>query len=71
MITKFIRKRNVNTNLPFSRNFARVQVHADGLQTFKFTKRIASSPIPPADSAIITEQDFFLTSELGNRLITG
>jgi hypothetical protein len=44
MITKFIRKRNVNTELPFSKEFARVEVHSNGSETFKFTKKRVSTP---------------------------
>jgi len=68
MVTKFIRKRNVNTNLPFSKNFARVQVHADGSQTFKFTK-LNTGGIPPiGNSRILSELGLFITDELGNKL---
>jgi hypothetical protein len=69
MITKFIRKRNVNTALPFSKGFARVQVHANGDNTFKFTKRIVSTP-PPVGSILTTELGQALTAETGDRLIT-
>jgi hypothetical protein len=65
MITKFIRKRNVNTALPFSKGFARVQVHANGSQTFKFTKtRVAAG-----GTALATETGQTLTTEAGLRLI--
>lgn len=67
MIAKFIRKRNINTALPFSKNFARIQV--DGrLQTFKFTKK--SVPSVGGDQ-ILTEVGSTLTTENGSRLITG
>jgi hypothetical protein len=69
MITKFIRKRNVDTALPFSKGFARVQVHANGSETFKFTKKAVSSP-PPAGTRLLTEAGSFLNTESSNRLIT-
>jgi len=69
MITKFIRKRNVNTALPFSKGFARVQVHANGDNTFKFTKKPVSTP-PPAGSLLLTETGAFLNTESSNRLMT-
>ena len=40
MITKFIRKKNQSAGLPFSKTFARVQVHANGSLTFKFNKTV-------------------------------
>ena len=67
MITKFIRKRNANTLLPFAKGFARVQVHANGSETFKFTKKVAG----PINGAILTtETGAILTTETGARLIT-
>lgn len=66
MITKFIRKRNVNTALPFSKGFARVQVHANGSQTFKFTKTQVTTP---GGTALTTETGQILTTEAGARLI--
>jgi hypothetical protein len=62
MITKFIRKRNVNTNLPFSKSDARIQVHASGDHTFKFRKRSVSTG---AASRLLTEANLFLTTESG------
>ena len=66
MITKFIRKRNVNTALPFSKGFARVQVHANGSNTFKFTKRQVATP---GGTALATETGQTLTTEAWLRLI--
>lgn len=68
MITKFIRKRNVNTALPFSKGFSRVQVHANGDNTFKFAKKAVVAP-PPVGSLLLTEAGQFLTTESANRLI--
>lgn len=68
MITKFIRRRNINTALPFSKGFARVQIHANGDNTFKFTKRAVSTP-PPTGSLLTTEAGQNLTTESSNRLI--
>lgn len=67
MITKFIRKRNVNAALPFSKNFARIQVDGE-LQTFKFTKKAVPSV---GGMQILTETGNTLTTEGGARLITG
>ena len=69
MQTKFIRKRNVNTSLPFNKGFARVQVHPDGGLTFKFTKKAVSTP--SAGDNIQTEAGLYLTNESSVRLITG
>jgi hypothetical protein len=65
MITKFIRKRNVNTALPFSKDFARIQVHSNGSNTFKFTKKQISG----TGTRLTTEAGFNLTTESGDRLI--
>jgi hypothetical protein len=67
MITKFIRKRNVNTALPFSKDFARIQVHSNGSNTFKFTKKQISSP--GTGTLLTTEAGFNLTTESGDRLV--
>ena len=69
MITKFIRKRNVDPNLSFSKNFARIQVHPNGSHTFKFTKRQTAPP--PSGDFIQTEAGLFLTTESSLRLTTG
>lgn len=68
MITKFIRKRNPNTALPFAKGFARVQVHANGSETFKFTKQRTTAP--PVGAILTTETGAILTTETGARLIT-
>lgn len=70
MITKFIRKRNVNTALPFSKNFARVEVHSGGGETFKFRKIQVSTPPPVTTNRILTEAGDFLNTESLDRLIT-
>jgi hypothetical protein len=68
MITKFIRKRNVNIALPFSKDFARVQIHSNGSETFKFTKKRVSTP-PPAGTYLAAETGAILNTEAGSRLI--
>lgn len=69
MITKFISKKNVNSNLPFAKNFARVQIHAGGAQTFKFKK--ISVYVPPVGvDRILTEAGDFLNTENSERLTT-
>jgi len=70
MITKYIRKRNVDANLSFLKNFSRVQVHANRDQTFKFTKRANAAP-PVTTGRLLTEQSFYLNSELGQRINIG
>lgn len=69
MITKFIRKRNVNPALPFSKNFARVQVSGSTL-TFNF-KKIATSTPPVTADRLLTELGDFLNTELSDRITTG
>lgn len=69
MITKFIRKRNVNPALPFSKNFARVQVSGSTL-TFNFKKRVTFVP-PVTTDRILTELSDFLNTESSDRLTTG
>jgi hypothetical protein len=67
MITKFIRKRNIDPAKAFNKNFARIQVSATS-QTFKFTKTV-----PPSTGVdfITTEAGFRLTTESGDNLILG
>jgi hypothetical protein len=69
MITKFIRKRNPRTSLPFAKGFARVEVHANGSETFKFKKTRISTP-PVSGNRLTTETGAFLNTESGNRLLT-
>jgi hypothetical protein len=69
MITKFSRKRNVNTNLPFSNDLVRIQVHANGSDTFSFKKRRASAP-PVESFNILTESGAYLNNESSLRLAT-
>lgn len=54
--------------MPFSKGFARVQVHANGSETFKFTKQRVTAP--PAGDILTTETGQILTTETGARLIT-
>jgi hypothetical protein len=67
MITKFIIKRNVNVALPFNKNFARVEVHSNGNQTFKFKKIRISAGI---FDRILTETGSYLNTENSDRLNT-
>jgi len=70
MITKFIRKRNVNTTLPFSNNSARIEIHANGSETFSFKKRITTTPPPVGVNNILTEAGSYLNTESSLRLAT-
>jgi hypothetical protein len=67
MVTRFLKKRNVDPSKAFNKNFARIQVSATG-QTFKFKKTV-----PPSTGVdyITTEAGFQLTTEGGDNLITG
>lgn len=67
MITKFIRKRNVDPAKAFNKNFARIQVSGNS-QTFKFKKTVPSST---GVDYITTEAGFTLITEGGDNLITG
>lgn len=69
MITKFIRKRNVNPALPFIKNFARVQVSGSTL-TFNF-KKIAQSTPPAITDRLLTELGDFINTESSDRLNIG
>ena len=64
MITRFIRKRNVNTALPFNKNFTRVQVSGN-TQTFKTVKTAVTQA---GTDRLLTEAGNFLNTESGNRL---
>ena len=66
MITKFLRKRNPNSSGVYAKSFARIQVHANGAQTFKFKKILVGSE---KGSIIKTESGLVLTTELSQRLI--
>jgi len=68
MITKFLRRRNPRTTNNFDKPSARIQVHANGSQTFLFKKVQTGSLL---GDMINTETGFRLTSELSDRLITG
>lgn len=67
MITKFIRKRNVDPAKAFNKNFARIQVSGNS-QTFQFKKTV-----PPSTGVnlITTESGLTITTESGDNLITG
>jgi hypothetical protein len=67
MITKFLRKRNVNTALEFNKNFARIKVTSSG-NTFVFKKTMVQVP---AEARILTETDDFLNTEASQRLNIG
>jgi hypothetical protein len=67
MITKFIRKRNINTALPFSKNFARIEVKGN-LQTFKFTKKAVASPL---GDRLLAETGDILNTESSERIVIG
>jgi hypothetical protein len=67
MITKFLRRRNVDVNLPFSKNFSRIQIHASGDQTFKFVKK--QNAAPPTIGLLLTEASSYLNTELGQRIV--
>jgi len=65
MITRFLRKRNVNTNLPFSTDLTRIQV-SSGSNTFSYKKLAVSAP--SGNTLILTEAGLRLTSESGAQL---
>ena len=65
MISRFLRKRNVNTALPFNKNLTRIQVSGNS-QTFKTVKTATAQPI--AENRILTEAGDFLNTESGDRL---
>ena len=64
MITRFLRKRNPNTALPYNKNFVRIQVSGN-LQTFKAKKTVTSQT---QGDRILTESGNFLNTESGDRL---
>lgn len=68
MITKFLRRRNPKTSNNFDKPSARIQVHANGSQTFLFKKVQTGSSL---GDMLNTETGFRLTSELSERLIIG
>lgn len=59
-----MRKRNVNTALPFNKNFTRIQVSANS-QTFKTVKTAVSTGV---QDRLLTETGDFLNTESGDRL---
>jgi len=68
MISKFARRRNVNTSLPFFNKLTYIDSKS-GSNTFSFTKVAVSTP--SANALILTEAGFTLTNESGINLITG
>jgi len=68
MITKYLRKRNLNQSLPYTKTFARIQIHADGSQTFRFAK--VRTPAAGTGN-LLTEASFYLNTELGQRIQIG
>jgi hypothetical protein len=68
MITKFLRRRNQRTSNTFDKTSARIQVHANGSQTFKFKKVITGSLL---GDIVNTEAGLRLTTESSEHLITG
>jgi hypothetical protein len=66
MITKFLRRRNPRTSNPFDKTSARIQVHANGSQTFAFRKIATGAS---AANIITTEAGFRLTTESSQLLI--
>lgn len=67
MITKFLRKRNVNSNLPFANPTARIQAHLNGSHTFQFKKIALTSPV--SGNILNTEAGSKMTNELSQYLI--
>lgn len=65
VVTKFLRKRNINTSLDVNKNFARIQVHGNA-QTFVFKKIDV-----PASARILTQDDDFLNTEASERINIG
>lgn len=68
MITKFLRKRNLNSDPAYLKSFSRIQVHANGDQTFKFTRKPNIAPIS-AVGLLLTEASSYLNTELGQRIV--
>lgn len=68
MITKYLRKRNLNQDLPFTKNSARIEVHSNGSNTFKFVKTL--TPVIGA-GRLLTEASLYLNTELGQRIQIG
>jgi len=65
MITKFLKKRNANTNLAYDKLFARIQVHSNGSNTFAFKKLQTTS----IGNRLNTESGNRMTNELSQYLI--
>lgn len=66
MISRFLRKRNKNTALPFSKDLIRIQVSGSS-QTFKITKKAVVQPT--GQNRLLTEAGDFLNTESGDRLV--
>jgi hypothetical protein len=67
MITKFIRRRNIDPAKAFNKNFARIQVSGNE-QTFRFKK---TRPSSVGGDRLTTEAGFNLTTEGGDNLTLG
>lgn len=67
MITRFLRKRNANTDLQFNKNFARVQVRGNS-NTFLYKKIAVDAPIT---DRILTETGSILNTEASYRINIG
>ena len=65
MITRFLRKRNLNVSLDVNKNFARIQVRGN-LQTFQYKKIDI-----PVSARILTQADDFLNTEASERINIG
>ena len=66
MISRFLRKRNKNTALPFSKDFIRIQVSGSS-QTFQISKTTVVQPV--SQNRLLTEAGDFLNTESGDRLV--
>jgi hypothetical protein len=50
------------------KSFSRIQVHANGDQTFKFSKKPNVAPVS-ATGLLLTEASAYLNTELGQRIV--
>ena len=66
MVSRFLRKRNKNTALPFSKDLIRIQVSGSS-QTFQIAKTAVVQPT--AQNRLLTEAGDFLNTESGDRLV--
>jgi len=58
----------VNSNPAYLKSFSRIQVHANGDQTFKFSKKPNVAPVS-ATAMLLTEASAYLNTELGQRIV--